>query len=69
MRALTGELIDAAAGVGGTFFLPYQLSYTPAQLRRAYPQIREFFAAKREYDPSGLLSSTFYAKYAPLLSD
>jgi FAD/FMN-containing dehydrogenase len=69
MRALTGELIDAAAGVGGTFFLPYQLSYTPEQLRRAYPQIREFFAAKREYDPSGLLSSTFYAKYAPLLSD
>jgi FAD/FMN-containing dehydrogenase len=69
MRALTGELIDAAAGVGGTFFLPYQLSYTPEQLRRAYPQIREFFAAKKAYDPSGLLSSTFYAKYAPLVGD
>lgn len=69
MRALTGELIDAVIGVGGTFFLPYQLSYTPEQLRRAYPQIREFFAAKREYDPGGLLSSTFYATYAPLVSD
>lgn len=69
MRALTGELIDAAAEVGGTFFLPYQLAYTPEQLRRAYPQIREFFAAKKEYDPGGLLSSTFYAKYAPLVSD
>ena len=69
MRALTGELIDVAAGVGGTFFLPYQLSYTAEQLRRSYPAIREFFAAKREYDPGGLLSSTFYAKYAPLVSD
>ena len=69
MRALTGELIDVAAGVGGTFFLPYQLAYTAEQLRRSYPAIKEFLAAKREYDPSGLLSSAFYAKYAPPVSD
>jgi FAD/FMN-containing dehydrogenase len=55
--------------VGGTFFLPYQLAYTAEQLRRSYPAIKEFLAAKREYDPSGLLSSAFYAKYAPLVSD
>ena len=58
---------NVATGLGGTFFLPYQLHYTAEQLRRAYPAIREFFAAKRQYDPSDLLSSTFSAKYAPLV--
>jgi FAD/FMN-containing dehydrogenase len=66
MRALTGELIDLAAGLGGTFFLPYQLHYSAEQLQRSYPGIKEFFAAKRQYDPSGLLTNTFYEKYAAL---
>jgi len=35
MRALTGELIDVATGLGGTFFLPYQLHYTSAPIRRS----------------------------------
>ena len=67
MRALTGELIDVATGLGGTFFLPYQLHYTAEQLQRAYPAIKEFFAAKRQYDPGVLLTNTFYEKYAPPL--
>jgi FAD/FMN-containing dehydrogenase len=67
MRRLTGEVIDLAAGLGGTFFLPYQLHYTPEQLRRAYPRITEFFAAKRRVDPGGVLSNAFYEKYAPAL--
>jgi FAD/FMN-containing dehydrogenase len=67
MRALTGELIDVAAALGGTFFLPYQLHYTVEQLQRSYPRIKEFFAAKRQYDPGGLLTNTFYEKYAGLL--
>ena len=65
MRALTGELIDLAAALGGTFFLPYQLHYTAAQLQRSYPGLTEFFAAKRQLDPSGLLTNTFYETYAP----
>jgi FAD/FMN-containing dehydrogenase len=64
MRALTGELIDVATALGGTFFLPYQLHYTVEQLQRSYPTIKEFFAAKRQYDPGGLLTNTFYEKYA-----
>jgi FAD/FMN-containing dehydrogenase len=67
MRALTGELIDLAARVGGTFFLPYQLHYTAAQLERAYPSVREFLALKRQMDPAGLLTNTFYETYAPQL--
>jgi len=67
MRALTSDLIDLAAGVGGTFFLPYQLHYTAAQLERAYPGVREFLTAKRQLDPSGLLTNTFYETYAGML--
>jgi len=65
MRGLTGELIDLAVGLGGTFFLPYQLHYSAEQLGRAYPGIKEFVAAKRQYDPGGLLTNTFYETYAP----
>jgi len=33
-------------------------------LERAYPEIRAFFAAKRQYDPEERFTNTFYAKYA-----
>ena len=66
MRALTGELIDLAADLGGTFFLPYQLHYSAEQLQRSSPAIKEFLAAQRQYDPSGLFTNTFYEKYAAL---
>ncbi len=68
LRRLTGELIDLTASHGGRFFLPYQLDYTPAQLERAYPEIGTFFAAKRDWDPQGLFSTTWYARYAPLVA-
>ncbi|MBB3586422.1 FAD-binding oxidoreductase [Sphingomonas sp. BK481] len=68
MRRLTGELIDLTASHGGRFFLPYQLHYTPAQLERAYPGIGAFFAAKRDWDPQGLFSNTWYARYAPFVA-
>jgi FAD/FMN-containing dehydrogenase len=64
MRTVTSALIDLAVGLGGRFFLPYQLHYTPEQLERAYPEIRAFFAAKRQYDPEERFTNTFYAKYA-----
>ena len=67
MERLTRALIEAAAQAGGTFFLPYQLHYTAAQLERGYPSIREFFSAKRRYDPDGLLTNTWHATYAPSL--
>ena len=65
MRRLTQSLIDLAAAVGGTFFLPYQLHYTPQQLERAYPTIPAFFRAKRRYDPDLLLTNTWYETYSP----
>ena len=63
LEQTTRELIDVALAAGGTFYLPYQLFYSSAQLRHAYPEIDRHFAAKRKYDPIGLLSNTFYQKY------
>ena len=65
MAALTRQIVDLAISLDGTFFLPYQLHYTPEQLQRAYPQIGDFFAAKRRYDPHALLTNTFYERFAP----
>jgi len=67
MGRLTSDLIDLTSRHGGRFFLPYQLHYDAAQLRTAYPEVAAFFAAKRQYDPSALLSNTWYARFAPEL--
>lgn len=68
MARATHKLIDLCTRLGGRFFLPYQLHYTAAQLEQAYPQIRLFFAAKRQYDPDLLLTNSWYAKYSPSLA-
>jgi FAD/FMN-containing dehydrogenase len=65
MGEMTRQVVDLAISLKGTFFLPYQLHYTPEQLERAYPQIGAFFAAKRRYDPQVVLTNTFYERYAP----
>jgi FAD/FMN-containing dehydrogenase len=67
MARYTGRLIDLCSDVGGRFFLPYQLHYSAAQLERAYPEARAFFAAKREIDSGRLFTSTFYERYSGAL--
>jgi len=64
MKKATEELIDLTIAHKGRFFLPYQLYYSRDQLQRSYPQINEFFAAKKKYDPAELFTNTFYQKYA-----
>ena len=66
MRALTQELIDVAIACEGRYYLPYRLHATREQFERAYPQAREFFARKREYDPEELFQNQFYVKYGKL---
>jgi FAD/FMN-containing dehydrogenase len=68
MARLTSDLIDLTVKEGGRFFLPYQLHYTPAQLGASYPEIASFFAEKRRWDPEGLFSNSWYARYAPSFS-
>jgi FAD/FMN-containing dehydrogenase len=65
MEQLTRDLIDVTLGHNGTFFLPYQLCFTSAQLHKAYPNIDALFALKKEYDPSLRFMNSLYAKYAP----
>jgi len=64
LRQTTRDLVDVAEKAGGTYYLPYQLFYSPEQLRRAYPNIDQFFATKRKYDPAELFSNRFYESYA-----
>jgi hypothetical protein len=63
LQKTTAELIDVAFQADGTYYLPYQLYYSKEQLRKCYPEIDDFFAAKNKYDPVGLLSNKFYEKY------
>jgi len=63
LKKTTIDLIDVAEKAGGTFYLPYQLFYSREQLQRAYPNINQFFAMKKKYDPAGLFTNKFYEKY------
>jgi FAD/FMN-containing dehydrogenase len=63
LQKTTTDLIDLALGLDGTYYLPYQLFYSPEQLRRAYPNFDRFLAAKNSYDPIGLFTNKFYEKY------
>jgi FAD/FMN-containing dehydrogenase len=62
---LQRRLADLAISVGGTFYLPYQLDYTQSQVERAYPGLRDFFIATRRFDPDGIFSNAFRARFDP----
>jgi FAD/FMN-containing dehydrogenase len=63
MAALTQELIDAALGLGGRYYLPYRLHATREQFQRAYPMASRFFELRRKYDPDGIFFNLFVQKY------
>ena len=63
MQRMTRELIDAVLAAGGRYYLPYRLHATPEQFHAAYPQAREFFNKKRQYDPEELFQNQFYRTY------
>jgi FAD/FMN-containing dehydrogenase len=63
LKQTTSDLINVAHNAGGTYYLPYQLFYTKDQLKNCYPEIDDFFATKKKYDPTGLFSNKFYEKY------
>ena len=60
------ELIDLAQSLGGSFYLPYQLSATRAQIEKSYPEFGKFLALKKQYDPDLLFTSKFYKKYGTM---
>ena len=58
-------LIDLASDLGGSYYLTYHRFATPKQLERCYPRVREFFRAKRSFDPACIFRSDWYKHYAP----
>jgi FAD/FMN-containing dehydrogenase len=69
MADVTRSIVDLCLRSGGRFFLPYQVHYTREQLERSYPQIRAFMAARSEFDPDRLLTSTFAEKIEAMLAE
>jgi len=64
MTRLTQELITEAEQLDGTYYLPYRLHATPAQLQQAYPSFPQFIRFKHLYDPQDLFQNQFYLHYA-----
>lgn len=56
-------LIDAAAGMGGSFFLTYHRYATADQVRACHPNFTEWLRKKMEYDPGELFVSDWYLHY------
>ena len=67
MDTFTKQVIDLCLRANGRFFLPYQVAYTREQLEQSYPQMREFLAARAEFDPDRALTNTFVEKVEALL--
>ena len=63
MRAMTVKLIDRVLALGGSYYLPYRLHATVEQMRRAYPRLDEFIAAKKRYDPQLRFRNALWDKY------
>ncbi|HSE81866.1 MAG TPA: FAD-binding oxidoreductase [Gaiellaceae bacterium] len=62
------NLIDAASGRGGSYFLTYHRWATREQLLRCYPQFPAFLEKKLEYDPEQRFQSDWYRHYRELLA-
>ncbi|MFS0646702.1 FAD-binding protein [Siminovitchia sp. 179-K 8D1 HS] len=57
------EIIDLALELDGSYYLPYYHYPTKEQMRKAYPQAREFFEKKKAYDPEERFMNEFYKEY------
>ena len=60
MERFTQRVINDAVFLGGTFYLPYRLHYTKAQLLKAYPSVIEWVEMKKKWDPNGLFDTKFF---------
>lgn len=56
-------LIDLGASRGGSYYLTYHRWARRDQVERCYPQMREFLALKRRYDPDERFQSSWYRHY------
>lgn len=65
---LRRELIDAALDAGGSFQIATTLDASGEQTRSCYPQLTDFLAHKRRFDPYERLSSGWYRHQCSLMA-
>ena len=65
---LRHELIDAAIAGGGSFQIACTEDATREQVQACYPQLEEFIAHKRRFDPSERLVNAWYLHQRRLLT-
>jgi hypothetical protein len=65
---LRRELIDAAIAAGGSFQIACSADATRDQVQACYPQLEEFIAHKRRFDPNERLVNTWYSHQRSLLT-
>ena len=52
-----------AAGIDGTFYLPYRKCYSLDLMQRSYPMLQRFVYLKQHYDPLGVFSNMWFEHY------
>ena len=57
------DLIDLGIAHGGSYYLTYHRWARKDQVEHCYPQMKEFLALKRHYDPGEVFQSTWYRHY------
>jgi FAD/FMN-containing dehydrogenase len=62
------DLIDLGIAHGGSYYLTYHRWARKDQVETCYPQMREFLALKRQYDPDELFQSTWYRHYRDMFA-
>jgi len=62
------RLIDRGREYGGSYFLTYHRWATRAQVLACYPQLPEFLALKRKYDPEERFQSEWYRHYRAMFA-
>lgn len=65
---LRRELIDAAIALGGSFHIACTPDATRTQLQACYPQLEEFIAHKRRFDPNERLVNGWYLHQRAVLA-
>lgn len=59
----TQRVVDKVLSYNGRYYLPVRLYPSQDQIEKAYPQLQDFFAKKREFDPQELFMNNFYTTY------
>jgi FAD/FMN-containing dehydrogenase len=59
-KAFRQELYKLVTQYGGRFYLPYRRDYDPLLTLKAYPELEEAMAYKRELDPELRLNPNLF---------